>query len=433
MSKLEKYPKYKDSGVEWIEKIPEEWKALSNKYIFRLKKNLVGKRSSEYELLSLTLGGIIKRDMENPEGKFPAEFDNYQEVKKDDFVFCMFDVEETPRTVGLSKYDGMITGAYTVMTNTVMDNSFLYYFYLNLDTKKRMKFLYKGLRNTIPKDSFFAFKTLVPPKQEQIKIANYLDQKTAQIDKTITLKEQLIEKLKEQRQVLINDAITKGLDKNAKMKDSGVEWIGDIPEHWEVRRLGTLGLFSKGGGVSRENLTKSGFQVILYGDIYTKYETFVIDTEYFIDENIAKKSIQIQKFDILFTGSGETKEDIGKCITFLGLKETYAGGDIIIFRPKSESESLFLTYALNSLNSQKQKIAMSKGEIIVHIYSSKLKNLYIAYPPLEEQKQIAKYLDKQTKKIDVAIELQQKQIEKLKEYKATLIDSVVTGKVRVAE
>jgi len=291
MSKLEKYPKYKDSGVEWIEKIPEEWKALSNKYIFRLKKNLVGKRSSEYELLSLTLGGIIKRDMENPEGKFPAEFDNYQEVKKDDFVFCMFDVEETPRTVGLSKYDGMITGAYTVMTNTVMDNSFLYYFYLNLDTKKRMKFLYKGLRNTIPKDSFFAFKTLVPPKQEQIKIANYLDQKTAQIDKTITLKEQLIEKLKEQRQVLINDAITKGLDKNAKMKDSGVEWIGDIPEHWEVRRLGTLGLFSKGGGVSRENLTKSGFQVILYGDIYTKYETFVIDTEYFIDENIAKKSI----------------------------------------------------------------------------------------------------------------------------------------------
>ena len=208
MSRLEKYQKYKDSGVEWLGEIPEHWETLSNKYIFKLKKELVGKKSSDYDLLSLTLKGIIKRDMENPEGKFPAEFDTYQEVKKDDFVFCLFDVEETPRTVGLSKYDGMITGAYTVMTNYKMDNSFLYYFYLNLDTKKRMKPLYKGLRNTIPKDSFFSFKTFVPPKQEQIKIANYLDQKTAQIDKATSLHKQQIEKLKEYKISLVDSVVT---------------------------------------------------------------------------------------------------------------------------------------------------------------------------------------------------------------------------------
>src|SRR5690554_7270959 len=109
---------------------------LSNKYIFNLKKNQVGKNSVEYELLSLTLRGIIKRDMENPEGKFPAEFDTYQEVKKGDFVFCLFDVEETPRTVGLSDFDRMITGAYTVFNvSEKVNRKFLYYFYLNLDRK----------------------------------------------------------------------------------------------------------------------------------------------------------------------------------------------------------------------------------------------------------------------------------------------------------
>src|SRR5688500_9037449 len=99
MNKFPQYDSYKDSGVEWLGEIPARWDSLANKYIFTLKKNQVGKRSNEYELLSLTLNGIIRRDMENPHGKFPAEFDTYQEVNKGDFVFCLFDVEETPRTV----------------------------------------------------------------------------------------------------------------------------------------------------------------------------------------------------------------------------------------------------------------------------------------------------------------------------------------------
>src|SRR5690606_35880115 len=141
---MKRYEAYKDSGVDWIGEIPEGWEVLKNKYIFNLKKSQVGKRSKEYDLLSLTLKGVIKRDMENPEGKFPAEFDTYQEVKKDDFIFCLFDVEETPRTVGLSDFDGMITGAYTVFdTQPTAAKKFLYYFYLNLDEKKRLKFLYR--------------------------------------------------------------------------------------------------------------------------------------------------------------------------------------------------------------------------------------------------------------------------------------------------
>ncbi|HHV6697521.1 TPA: restriction endonuclease subunit S, partial [Haemophilus influenzae] len=110
---MRRYESYKDSGVEWLGEVPSHWNLIPNKYIFKLRKNVVEKRSSEYDLLSLSLKGVIKRDMANPEGKFPAEFDTYQEVKEGDFIFCLFDVEETPRTVGLSSYHGMITGAYT--------------------------------------------------------------------------------------------------------------------------------------------------------------------------------------------------------------------------------------------------------------------------------------------------------------------------------
>lgn len=198
----------KDSGVEWLGEIPEHWNALANKFIFNLKKNQVGKKSSEYDLLSLTLRGIIVRNLEDG-GKFPAEFDTYQEVKKGDFVFCLFDVEETPRCVGLSGYDGMITGAYTVMEpNENFDRSFLYYFYLNLDADKRMKPLYTGLRNTISKDNFFAFKTFVPPLQEQTAIAQFLDDKTAKIETAINLKQEEIAKLKEYKSSLINSVVT---------------------------------------------------------------------------------------------------------------------------------------------------------------------------------------------------------------------------------
>lgn len=199
----------KKCEIELFEEIPSHWKLLANRHIFKLKKTQVGKKSNEYDLLSLTLKGIIKRDMENPEGKFPADFDTYQEVKKGDFVFCLFDVEETPRTVGLSNYNGMITGAYTVLeANDKFDKKYLYYFYLNLDLKKRLKMLYKGLRNTIPKPSFLSFKTFVPPFEEQEKIVSYIEEETKKIDNAVLLQEKQIQKLKEYREILIDNAVT---------------------------------------------------------------------------------------------------------------------------------------------------------------------------------------------------------------------------------
>lgn len=199
----------KDSGVDWIGEIPAHWERLAQKHIFRLKKVLVGKRSSEYDLLSLTLRGIIKRDMENPEGKFPAEFDTYQEVEPGDFVFCHFDVEETPRTVGLSDHAGMITGAYTVYEpEPDCDPRYLLHFHIFADTDKKLRSLYKGLRNTISKDVFGAFKIPMPPRDEQESIVSHIDRETGKIDVVIGLKQSQIAVLSEYKSSLINSAVT---------------------------------------------------------------------------------------------------------------------------------------------------------------------------------------------------------------------------------
>lgn len=199
----------KYGGVDWIGQVPAHWENIPNKYLFKLKKDTIGKRSDQYDLLSLTLRGIIKRDMENPEGKFPAEFDTYQEVCPGDFVFCHFDVEETPRTVGLSEFFGMITGAYTVYSVARgVDPRFLLHFYIFADTDKKMRSMYKGLRNTIPKDAFGAFKTPLPPIEEQRAIVAHIDDASQKIEDGIAIKERQIAALKEYKTSLINAAVT---------------------------------------------------------------------------------------------------------------------------------------------------------------------------------------------------------------------------------
>lgn len=429
--KFQKYPAYNDSGVELMGEVPAHWEALSNKFIFELKKNQVGRRSSEYDLLSLTLRGIIKRDMENPEGKFPAEFDTYQEVKKGDFVFCLFDVEETPRTVGLSPFDGMITGAYTVMQpRDPFNKSFLYYFYLNLDSKKRMRHLYKGLRNTIPKDSFFSFKTFVPPINEQNAIANFLDEKCGKIDTAINQKERLIELLKEHKQIIIQNAVTKGLNPDVKMKDSGVDWIGEIPEHWEVKRLKHLGEAIIGLTYSPKDLTdkENGILVLRSSNLregklkYGEKENVYVDTK-------IKQKLLVRKDDILICSRNGSRDLIGKCAIISKKDEGHSfGAFTTVFR------SNINPYIFCILNSPifKNLSGMFLTSTINQLTIGNLNSIQVPIPPSNEQLRIKDYISNQTAKIENSISIQKKQIKKLKEYKSSLIDATVTGKIEVS-
>lgn len=190
---MDRYSEYKSSSIQWLKELPSHWEERKAKYVFRHKKTIVGSRHDEYELLSLTIQGIVKRDMENPTGKFPSSFDTYQNVEPGDFVFCLFDNEETPRTVGLSDLFGMITGAYNVLakqSQTIL-SQFLLYYYLTIDNAKLMKPLYKGLRKTIPFDTFMRYKIPLPPLAEQEKIVSYLENKTLCIDAYVRERERV--------------------------------------------------------------------------------------------------------------------------------------------------------------------------------------------------------------------------------------------------
>lgn len=401
---MPKYDDYVDSGVEWLGDIPASWSLLANKHIFRLKKKQVGKRSNEYDLLSLTLRGVIKRDMENPEGKFPAEFDTYQEVQCGDFIFCLFDVEETPRTVGLSPFNGMITGAYTVFeSNDNFDNRFLYYFYLNLDAKKRLKPLYRGLRNTIPKDSFLSFKTFIPPQEQQTRIANFLDKKTAQIGEAIAIKEKQISLLKERKQIIIQQAVTQGLAPNVPMKDSGVDWIGKIPEHWEVKKMKIFARIKNGIDYKHVE-SDSGYSVYGSGGQFTFANKFLYKGEAVLlgRKGTIDKPLYVNEafwtVDTMF---------YAVCNTRVVTKYLYFCATTIPFGFYSTATAL---------------PSMTQTDLLNHKF---------AVPSVSEQLDIIAFIEDKEFEIEECIKLQHQQISKLKEYKTTLINSAVTGKIKI--
>jgi hypothetical protein len=425
MAKFKRYDSYKNSGVEWLGEIPIHWEIvrLGSKFIERKEKV----SDKDFKPLSVTKTGVVPQ---LDSAAKTDDGDNRKLVRKDDFVINSR--SDRKGSSGLSKFEGSVSLINIVLkpldinleySNFMLKcNGFIEEFYRNGH----------GIVADLWTTRFWDMKSImlpIPPKDEQEKIALYLDEKIAKIDASISGKEKFIELLKEQKQIIINDAVTKGLNKNAKFKNSGVEWLGQIPSHWEVIRLGSLGIFSKGNGISRNELVADGIPAILYGDIYTKYNYQAIEIKNFISTETSLKAVKISENDILLTGSGETKDDIGKCVVFKG-KEAFAGGDIIIFK-QDKNNSTFLAYSLNSSYSIMQKTIMAKGEIIVHIYSSMLKELLLPLPPKDEQEKIVEYIENKISKIDKLINLEQECIKSLKEYKASLIDSVVTGKVKV--
>ena len=190
---LKPYPAMKDSGMPWLGEVPERWSLLPNKVMLRRRKTLVGERHTDYQLLSLTKMGVIVRDVSTSRGKFSADMGTFQEVRCGDLVFCLFDVPETPRTIGLSQHKGMITGAYDVFEcDDHVLARYLEAFYIAMDDRKLLSPLYLGLRKTIPISKFLGVKTPVPPLPEQAAIVRFLDHADRRIRRYIRAKQKLI-------------------------------------------------------------------------------------------------------------------------------------------------------------------------------------------------------------------------------------------------
>lgn len=201
---MNKYNDYRQIDLPWLKDIPSHWGIRRNKNIFTEMKNEVGEDSDKYTLLSLSKKGIIPRDVESGKGKFPEKFDKYKIVKPGYMAFCLFDIDETPRTVGLSELDGMLTGAYTIMDVHDVNPRYAFYYYLALDNVKALKPLYSGLRKTINSNVFQSTKVPVPPMEEQNKIVAFLDWKTTEINWLIAKQRQKILRLRELEHIPMN-------------------------------------------------------------------------------------------------------------------------------------------------------------------------------------------------------------------------------------
>lgn len=421
----------KDSGIEWIGETPEDWKFIKIGSIFRCRNEKVN--DTDYPPLSVTRNGIVPQ-MENV-AKTDAN-DNRKMVKVNDFVINSR--SDRKQSCGVSDLDGSVslinTVLYTENTDVILPE------YTNLLMKNYgfAEEFYRwghGIVADLWTTRWQEMKSIVlplPNTQQQEEIVRFVQKKVCGIDNLIAHEQATIEELKAYKQSVITEAVTKGLDESVLMKDSGVEWIGEIPKRWEIKRAKYIATsIFKGNGITKEDIVVDGdTPCVRYGEIYSKYNISFRQCE----TRTNKSNLSVLQYfnygDILFAGTGELVEEIGKNIVYLGETECLAGGDIIVLRHKQNP--VFLNYALYATHSQMQKSCGKAKLKVVHISASEIGNIYVALPPIEEQKQIADYLDKKCADIDSLISIKQQKIEELKEYKKSLIYEYVTGKKEVA-
>lgn len=413
------YPTYKDSGIEWLGQIPTHWDLLRNKIFITEHDNVVGQDAYKYTLLSLTKQGVIQRDIESGKGKFPKEFDNYKIVESGNIIFCLFDVDETPRTVGLSSIDGMITGAYNVFSIKGINSQFYYYYFLAVDEAKALRPLYSGLRKVVKTERFAGLRIPVPPEEEQRQIVAYLDYKSNKINERICQRERELQTLSELKQAEIAAVVTRGLDPNVPMKESGIEWLGKIPAHWEVRKIkNCLQERSEKGYPNEPILCATQSRGVIPQDMY--------------DNRVVVVNKDFDKLKLV------------KCGDFVislrsfqgGIEYAYYQGIIsaayTILTPKDKRNSEYFKHLFKSHDFiqllQTCVTGIREGQ---NINYAMLAKHFIPIPPIEEQQKIVLYIKNRLYVIDEYIAKLKAEINYLQEYKQRLISDVVTGKVDV--
>jgi type I restriction enzyme S subunit len=252
--RMAKYEAYKDSGVDWLGDIPSDWNiAPGFKAYSENKRNNKGLK--EEQVLSLSYGKIVIKPKEKLVGLVPESFETYQIVEPGDLIIRCMDLQndKTSLRTGLSENHGIITSAYlNLKIKKNFDSKFLYYYLHSLDTTKVLYKFGTGLRQNLSFQDFFRLPIFDIPKTLQTAIANFLDKKTAQIDEAIAIKQSQIALLKERKQIIIQQAVTQGLNPDIPIKDSAVDWIGEVPEHWTISKIGHYARVYNGSTPSRD-------------------------------------------------------------------------------------------------------------------------------------------------------------------------------------
>ena len=415
------YAEYREIYLPWLKTVPAHWEIRRNKNIFTEQKEIVGERSADYTLLSLTLNGIIPRDMDGG-GKFPESFDKYKIVKNGDMAFCLFDIDETPRTVGLSGYNGMLTGAYTIMRVSNINARFIYYYYLALDNGKMLRPLYTGLRKTININTFQSTKVPVPPREEQDQIVRFLDWKVSSINKLINIKKKEIKAIDALKRSTVSHAITRGLTADAPTKYSGVKWLGDIPAHWNVTKLRQI-LHP----VSEKNHPEFPLLSVVreQGVILRDVEDKEANHNFIPDDLSGYKVVRKGQFAMnkmkAWQGSYGVSDYTGIVSpAYFIFDIAFENLEYFHYAIRSKVYVNFFAQASDGIRVWQWDLQMDK-----------MKEIPFIVPPADEQIAIVKYIKQALPQYDAAIEKLTEEVAVLEECKNKVITDAVTGKIDV--
>ncbi|MFQ7514408.1 MAG: hypothetical protein ACLRMM_03080 [Ruminococcus callidus] len=412
----------KDSGMPFCKLVPIEWSVIPNRYLFIGHSMKVGEKSNEYQLLSLTTNGVKEKDINASGGKVPTSYDNYQTVEKGDMIFCLFDLDCSAVFSGLSSFDGMITSAYDVFkpNEKYIDKHFIEYWFAYVFSNRYYKMYSKSIRYTITSDMFKSILSPVPPIEQQRVIGNLLDEKCTQIDALIANQQKQIEKLKAYKQSLITETVTKGLNPDVPMKDSGVEWIGEIPEDWEVIRVKNLLNERKERSLTGEEEPLSMSQKV--GLVPTKILDMIPNMA---SSFVGAKIVYIN--DLVFN---KLKAHLG--VFSVSMYNGLVSPDYAVYYSTGKANLKYLEYLFKTPQciSEFRKRSTGIAAGLTRLYTDGLFAIECPYPSFNEQQAIVSYLDQKCTQIDKLISIKQKKIEKLQQYKKSLIYEYVTGKRR---
>lgn len=407
----------KHSGIEWIGNIPSDWRTDILSVLFYEHK-LKNKGMAEQNLLSLSYGNIIRKDITQSGGLLPESFETYNIVDKDDIIFRLTDLQNDKRSLrtGLCKERGIITSAYiAIRKRTNIHAPYFHYLFHTYDLCKVFYGLGDGVRQGMNYADMRKLPLIIPSYAEQKAIADFLDKKCNEIDELVALQEKIIEELKSYKQSVITETVCKGLNPNAPMKDSGLDWIGNVPSNWTVCKLKHVYTLLNGRAYSDNELLSEGkYKILRVGNLFTSDKWYYSDLE--LEENKYCK-----EGDLLYGWSAS----IGPYL-WNDEKVIY---HYHIWKVLFTNNRQFAFYQLQALTEAKRRDM--HGSAMQHLTMNGMNNSFIAIPPLEEQQEIADYLDRKCSEIDQLISIKQQKIVELKEYKKSLIYEYTTGKKEV--
>lgn len=435
MNNIKRYKKYKPSGIAWLGDVPEHWEVEKLKHIFTICKTISGELG--HKVLSITQNGIKVKDTESGGGQLSMDYSKYQIVNKGDFAMNHMDL--LTGYVDISNFEGVTSPDYRVFKlKRKFSNKEYLLFLLQLGYKLKLFYsLGQGVslfgRWRLPSESFNHFKFPIPSLDEQTAIANFLDYKSAKIDRFIKKKKQLIKLLNEQKAGIINDAVTKGLDASVKTKPSGIEWAGDIPEHWEVEGFNKNVYLKHGFQFREEHFSTDGIRVVKITQLSPEGSLRLEKASYVpLSYQITFKDIIIEDRDILMALTGGTigkiiRADINEEI----LLQNYRVGNFYPINDKLSKDFLYLQLKSDFVQKQMTFFVRETGQ--PNIGKGDFRKIKLIVPSLIEQKAIVSHIETETAKLNQAISTIEKEIALVQEYKTALIAEAVTGKIDVRD